>query len=197
MRHLRDNCVDPLVYESTDAETELLKVNWTKMMEGDGSKIKAGLNKVWVITKLMPAGGEGTDAGWIIYVLDRTPAALAVEYYCQLMSEPILVQRKAAKSTSSFAVLLAKARNNVLRRESLFEKDEPLPAPPLPTLTGEPPQFSMHKKQHRDKGCVKCYLFGCAKAFDDAKECDIFGKPALESVARIAKNIKYKMKVDE
>ena len=104
MRHLRDNCVDPLVYESTDAETELLKVNWTKMMEGDGSKIKAGLNKVWVITKLMPAGGEGTDAGWIIYVLDRTPAALAVEYYCQLMSESvgahsIWVQRKAAKST--------------------------------------------------------------------------------------------------
>lgn len=27
MRHLRDNFVDPLVYESTDAETELLKVN--------------------------------------------------------------------------------------------------------------------------------------------------------------------------
>ena len=27
MRHLRDNFVDPLVYESTDAETELLKID--------------------------------------------------------------------------------------------------------------------------------------------------------------------------
>ena len=74
MRHLRDNFVDPLVYESSDAETELLKVDWQKMMEGDGTKIKASLDKVWAITKLMPDGRQGTDAGWIKYVLDRTPA---------------------------------------------------------------------------------------------------------------------------
>ena len=49
MRHLRDYFVDPIVYESTDAETELLKVDdWKQMMEGDGIKLKAALDKVWV-----------------------------------------------------------------------------------------------------------------------------------------------------
>ena len=196
MRHLRDNFVDPLVYESSDAETELLKVDWQRMMEGDGTKIKASLDKVWAITKLMPDGRQGTDAGWIKYVLDRTPAVLAVEYYRQLMAEPVWVQQKAAKSTRSFAVLLAKARNNVIRRESIFDKDEPKGAPP-PLLTGEPPHFSMHEKKDRDKGCSKCYLFGCAKAFDDNKECDIFGMPTVERVAKIARNEKYKAKVDD
>ena len=50
------------------------------MIEGDGTKIKAGLDKVWVIIKLMPKGREGTEAGWIKYVLDRTPASLSMEY---------------------------------------------------------------------------------------------------------------------
>ena len=70
MRHLRDNFVDPLVYENMDAETELIKVDWQKVMEGDGTKIKASLDKVWAITKLLPAGRQGTDAGWIAYVMD-------------------------------------------------------------------------------------------------------------------------------
>jgi hypothetical protein len=48
MRHLRDYFVDPIVHESTDAETELLKIDWKIMMEGDGIKIKAALDKVWV-----------------------------------------------------------------------------------------------------------------------------------------------------
>ena len=124
MRHLRDYFINPLVYESTDAETELLKVDWKKMVKGDGIMIKAGLDKVWAITKLMPKGREGTEAGWIAYVLDRTPAALAGEYYRQLMAEPFLVQQKAAGSTRSFAVLLAKSRNNMIRRETMLEKDE-------------------------------------------------------------------------
>ena len=55
----------------------------------------------------------------------------------------------------------------------------------------------MHEKKDRDKGCNKCYLFGCAKVFDDNKECDIFGKPTVERVAKIARNKKYKTKVDE
>ena len=55
--------------------------------------------------------------------MDRPPATLTVDYYRQLMMEPVLVQQKAAKSTRSFAVLLTKARDNVLRRETLFEKD--------------------------------------------------------------------------
>ena len=54
MQHLRDYFVNPLVYESTDAETELLKINWKKLMEGDGTAIKADLKKVWAIIKLMP-----------------------------------------------------------------------------------------------------------------------------------------------
>ena len=36
-----------------------------------------------------------------------------------------------------------------------------------------------------------------AKAFDDKKDCDIYGKPTVERVAMIGKNIKYKLKVDE
>ena len=46
MRHLRDHFVDPIVYESTDAETGLLKIDWKIMMEGDGIQIKAALDKV-------------------------------------------------------------------------------------------------------------------------------------------------------
>ena len=65
MRHLRSYFVNPLVYEGTDTETELLKIDWKKMMEGDGTKIKAALDKVWAITKLMPAGRGGTEGGWI------------------------------------------------------------------------------------------------------------------------------------
>ena len=193
MRHLRDNFVDPLVFESTDAhaETDLLKIDWERMMDGDGTKIKAALGKVWVIIKLMPAGRGGTDAGWIAYVLDRTPSALAMEYYRQMMLEPIEVQQKAARSTRSFAVLLGKARNNMMRLETIFNKDK---SSDLPMLTGEPPHVNMLEKPFRDKGCLKCQLFGCAKAFDDKKECDIYGKPTVERVVRMGKNAKYKLK---
>ena len=63
---------------STRARTLILKIDWQKMMEGDGTKIKAALDKVWAIIKMMPAGREGTDAGWIAYVLDRTLSVLAM-----------------------------------------------------------------------------------------------------------------------
>ena len=91
MRHLRDYFVNPLVYEGTDAETELLKIDWKKLINGDGTSIKAGLDKVWVILKLMPKGREGTEAGWIKHVLDRTPASLSMEYYQHVVNEPIEV----------------------------------------------------------------------------------------------------------
>jgi hypothetical protein len=83
------------------------------------------------------------------------------------MAEPVLVQQKAAKSTRFFAVLLAKSRNNVLRRETMFEKDYLKGGAPAqadgPLLQGEPPIFSMHEKVDRKKGCSRCQLFGCAK----------------------------------
>ena len=124
MRHLRDYFVNlQLVYESTDAETELLKIDWKKLMSGDGTSVKAGLDKVWAILKLMPKGREGTEAGWTKYVLDRTPASLSMEYYQQVVNEPIEVQQKAASSTRSFAVILGKAKNNLVHRETLFDKD--------------------------------------------------------------------------
>ena len=201
MRHLRDYFINPLVYESTDAETELLKVDWNKLMTGDGIMLKAGLDKVWAITKLMPEGREGTEAGWVAYVLDRTPAALAVEYYRQLMAEPVLTQQKAAGSTRSFAVLLAKSRNNMIRRETMFEKElkggagGPVQADG-PLLQGEPPQFNAHEKGLLTEGCPRCHLFGCAKAFKAENDCDIFGEPTAARVARIAKSEKYKVKVD-
>jgi hypothetical protein len=197
MRHLRDNFIDPLVYESTDAESELLKIDWKKMMEGDGTKIKAALDKVWAITKLMPKGREGTEGGWIAYVLDRTPSALAMEYYRTMMHEPIEDQQKAARSTRSFAVMLGKARNNMMRRDSMFSKDK---SSDLPMLDGEPPQLPPQvnaHENHREKGCPKCLLFGCAKAFQEESECDVFGKPTTARLARIAKMEKYKKKVDE
>ena len=56
-----------------------------RLEEDDGRRrhtnIKAALDKVWAITKLMSAGRGGTEGGWIKCVLDRTPAALAMEYY--------------------------------------------------------------------------------------------------------------------
>ena len=72
--------------------------------------------------------------------------------------------------------MLGKARNNMMRRETMFMKDS------LPMLTGEPPQevpprVSAHEKVLLDKGCPRCQLFGCAKAFQDDSECDVFGKP--------------------
>ena len=39
MQHLRDYFINPLVYESTDAETELLKIDWKHLMKGDGTSI--------------------------------------------------------------------------------------------------------------------------------------------------------------
>ena len=110
MQHLCDYFVNPLVYESTDAETESLKIDRKKIMEGDDTKIKAALDKVWAITKLMPAGRRGTEGGWIKYVLDRTPAAPSMEYYQQIVTESVEAQQMAAKSTRSFAVILAKRR---------------------------------------------------------------------------------------
>ena len=77
MRHLRDNFIDSLMYESTGAESELLKIDWKKMMDGDGTNIQVALDKVWAITRLMPEGRGGTEGGWIVYVLDLTPSALA------------------------------------------------------------------------------------------------------------------------
>jgi hypothetical protein len=50
------------------ADTELLKIDWKKMMQGDGIMIKAALDKVWAITRLMPEGRQGTDEGGL-----RTP----------------------------------------------------------------------------------------------------------------------------
>jgi hypothetical protein len=187
MRHLRECFINPLVYESTDAETELLKIDWQAMMELDDTKIKAALDKVWAITKLMPEGREGTEEGWIAYVLDRTPSALANEYYRQMMHEPFTVQQKAASSTRSFAVLLAKARNNMMRRSTMFKQNMMDGEPPKDV----PPRVSAHEKVFLDKGCPRCLLFGCAKAFQDDSECDVFGKPTTARVARIAKNEKY------
>ena len=54
----------------------------------------------------------------------------------------------------------------------------------------------MHEKDIRDKGWPRCQLFGCAKAFKDENECDVFGKPTTARVARIAKSEKYRLKVD-
>ena len=200
MQHLRDYFINPLVYESTDAETELLKIDWKQLMKGDGTSIKTGLDKVWAIIKLMPEGREGTEAGWIKYVLDRTPASLSMEYYQQILTESIEVQQKAAKSTRSFAVILAKAKNNMARRETLFDKDYLKGGAPTqaegPLLQGEPLRFNMHEKKVLTVGCPKCSLFGCAKAWDGDDECDIFGKPTKKRVVRIAKNEKYKAKVD-
>ena len=45
MQHLRDNCINLLVYETTDAEAELLGVDWVAMMLGSGTYIKVGLDK--------------------------------------------------------------------------------------------------------------------------------------------------------
>ena len=118
----------------------------------------------------------------------------------QALAESIEVQQKAANSTRSFAVILSKAKNNMMRRESLFNEDYLKGGAATqadgPLLQGDPPYFNMHEKVSRDKGCSKCQLFGCAKAFDDEVECDIYGKPTKARVARIAKNEKYKVKVD-
>ena len=114
-----------------------------------------------------------------------------------MMLEPIEIQQKAAKSTRSFAVMLGKSCTNMMRRDSMFNKDK---SSDLLMLTGEPsqdpPQVNMREKGSRDKGCPRCQLFGCAKASKDVDECDIFGKPTTARVARIAKNEKYQLTVD-
>ena len=66
-------------------------------------------------------------------------------------------------------------------REGLPERRAPAQADGL-LLLGEPPKFSMREKVDREKGCLRCHLFGCAKAFDDKKECDVCGKPTVERV---------------
>ena len=86
----------------------------------------------------------------------------------------------------------------MMRRDSMFNKDK---SSDLPMLDGEPPlglppQVNAHEN-HREKGCPKCLLFGCAKAFQEESECDVFGKPTTARLARIAKMEKYKKKVDE
>ena len=86
----------------------------------------------------------------------------------------------------------------MLRCETIFGKDELKGGSlVLPMLTGEPPQFSMHEKAVRDKACSRCQIVGCAKAFDDKKECDVYGKPTMERAAKMGKNDKYKLKVDK
>jgi hypothetical protein len=77
MRHLRDNFVDSLVYESTDPEVDLQQVNWVSVMKGGGTEIKTSLDKVWAMTKLMPEGRRGTEKFWIKHVMDRVPPSLA------------------------------------------------------------------------------------------------------------------------
>ena len=88
----------------------------------------------------------------------------------------------------------------MMRCESLFNEDYLKGGAATqadgPLLQGDPPYFNMHEKASRDKGCSKCQLFGCAKAFDDEVECDIYGKPTKARVARVVKNEKYKVKVD-
>ena len=123
-----------------------------------------------------------------------------MEYYQQVVNESIEVQQKAAKSTRAFAVVLAKAKNNMVRRESLFNKDYLKGGAPTqpdgPLLKGEPPHFNIHEKKVLTVGCPRCQLFGCAKAWHGDDECDIFGKPTKKRVERIVKNEKYKAKVD-
>ena len=52
MKHLCDNFVDLLVYESTDPEVHLQRVDWDEVMRGGGTEIKKDLDKVWAMTKL-------------------------------------------------------------------------------------------------------------------------------------------------
>ena len=71
-----------------------------------------------------------------------------MEYYQQVVTESIEVQQKAAKSTRSFAVILSKAKNNMMR-ESLFNEDYlkggAITQADAPLLQGEPPYFNMHE----------------------------------------------------
>ena len=198
--YLRENFVVPIVYEDTDAETELGKVDWRLMMQGNGTSIKAGLDKVWALTKLLPGGRGGTDGFWIQHVSDRTPAGLLMEYNRHIVTESIEVQQKAASNTRTFAVHLAKARNKMIRRASIFEEVPMAPVAPAHLtgqLTGDyPPAVYAHERA-LEKGCGRCGMFGCAKAWKKEEECDIFGVPTAARMERIKKNEKYKIKVDE
>ena len=40
------------------------------------------------------------------------------------MLEPIEVQQKAVRSTRSFVVMLGKSRNNMMRCDTMFNKDK-------------------------------------------------------------------------
>ena len=53
-----------------------------------------------------------------------------------------------------------------------------------------------HEKRVLEKGCGRCGMFGCAKAWKEAEECDIFGVPTAARMERIKKSEKYKTKVD-
>ena len=50
MRHLRDNFVNTLVYESADAEVDLQHVNWDEVMKGGGTAINTSLDTVLALT---------------------------------------------------------------------------------------------------------------------------------------------------
>ena len=169
-------------------------IDWQAMMELDGTKIKAALDKVWAITKLMPQGRGGTEEGWIAYVLDRTPSALANEYYRQMMHESFAVQQKAASSTRSFAVLLAKARNNMMRREHHVQGQIPCWMESLLKMFLLEPVCTRRLTSTRDARGAN-YSAARRRSRIDS-ECDVFGKPTTARVARIAKNEKYKLKVD-
>ena len=124
MQHLRNNFINPLVYETTDAEAELMGVDWVAMMLGSGADIKAGLDKVCAITKLMPAGSGETEAGWMVYAMDRMPTELAIEYHRHIFTESIGVQQKVANSTRVFAINLA--RNMMVRpTKFLYGRERP------------------------------------------------------------------------
>ena len=169
--------MDTLVYESTDAEVDdLQQVNWDEVMKGGGTAIKTSLDKVWALTKLLPEGRQGTEKCWIKYVMDRLPSELAFEYHRHLVNESVEIQKKAASSTRTFAVHLAKARNTMLRRANVskggFKSSNEEKGEPEPPLSN-----ARHQNEWRDKGCGKCKLFGFPRGYDEAKECDIFGTP--------------------
>ena len=97
-------------------------------------------------------------------------------------------------------LLMAKAGNKMIRRASIF-KEVPM-APTAPAhltgqLTGDfPPAVYAHERA-LEKGCGRCGMFGCAKAWKKEEECDILGVPTAARMERIKKNEKYKIKVDE
>ena len=126
--------------------------------------------------------------------MDRVPSSLAFEYHRHIVNESMETQQKAASSTRTFAVQLAKARNTMHRRANISKGG----VESSNEEEGEQPlSNAMHQKEWRDKGCDMCKLFGCPKGYDEAKECDIFDTPTFERVQKIKAMEKYMTKVDK